>query len=49
MLRLAEKLLKAERDVVHVFPLDEYSYRNSKCFGTPYTSLEEGGEDYVLA
>lgn len=49
VLRLAEKLLKIERDVVHVFPLDEYSYRNSRYFGTPYTSLEVSGEDYVLA
>ncbi len=47
VLRLAEKSLNAKRDVVHVFPLDEYSYRNSRCFGSPYTSFEESG-DYVI-
>jgi len=47
VLRLAEKMLEARRDVVHVIPLDEYSFRNMRCFGTPFTNLADG-EDYVL-
>jgi len=47
VLRLAERLLEAKRDVVHVILLDEYSFRNVRCFGTPFTNLVEG-EDYVL-
>jgi CRISPR-associated protein Cas2 len=47
VLRLAEKLLDARRDVVHTILLDEYSFKNIRCFGTPFTSLDVG-EDYVL-
>lgn len=46
--RLAEKILTASRDIVHVVLLDDYSFRNLRYFGTPFTFLEVS-EDYVLA
>lgn len=45
--RVAERLVDAKRDVVHVFPLDEYSFRYARCVGKPMNLAEVEGVTYV--
>jgi CRISPR-associated protein Cas2 len=45
--RLAERFIDQSRDVVHVVPVDEYSFRYVKCVGRPYGGRELGGVEYA--
>lgn len=45
--RIAERLIEVRKDVVHVFPLDEYSFKYVKCIGKPMNLVEVEGVTYV--
>ncbi|MEM1642501.1 MAG: CRISPR-associated endonuclease Cas2 [Desulfurococcaceae archaeon] len=45
--RVAERLIDVKKDVVHVFPLDEYSFKYAKCVGRPTNLVEIEGVTYV--
>lgn len=47
VLRLAERLIDRGRDVVHVFLLDEYSFRYMRYVGRPMNMAEVEGVSYV--
>jgi CRISPR-associated protein Cas2 len=47
LLRLAERYVDPSRDVVHVFPLDEYSFRYSRYVGRPYGGGGPEGVEYA--
>lgn len=45
--RVAERLVDRKRDIVHIFPLDEYSFKYMRCIGMPMSQLEVEGVTYV--
>jgi len=47
LVRLAERFVDPSRDVVHVFPLDEYSFRYARYVGRPHGSGEVAGVEYA--
>ena len=46
-MRLSERFIDPSRDVVHVFPLDEYSFRYARCVGRPYRGGGVAGVEYA--
>jgi len=47
LVRLSERFIDPSRDVVHVFPLDEYSFRYARYVGRPYGGGEVAGVEYA--
>ncbi|MCX8185026.1 MAG: CRISPR-associated endonuclease Cas2 [Sulfolobales archaeon] len=47
VIRAAERTVEVGRDVVHVFLLDEYSFKNMKHVGRPFNWRRVEGVDYV--
>jgi len=48
ILRISEKLIDLNNDVVHVILLDEYSFRSVRYVGTPYNLRNVGDSEYVF-
>ncbi|MCS7099434.1 MAG: CRISPR-associated endonuclease Cas2 [Sulfolobales archaeon] len=47
VVRIAERTVNARRDVVHVFLLDEYSFRSMRCVGRPLNWGRTEGVEFV--
>ncbi len=47
ILRLAERYIDVSRDVVHVIPLDEYSFRYVRFVGVPFSRQGVEGVEYA--